>query len=123
MKRVLQKCHVFFLDNKIYQFQTSTLVMHKGTNILQKTNKSIPRNPCFLLHFYYITREARKTQLLESLILSELFTCKMFCQNMNIIAIWLCFKFFSHNFYYSIFYFIYFSLHCFKNYRSTTYSY
>ena len=50
MKRILQNLPHFFPDKKIYQFQMSTLVMHKGTNVSQKTNKSIPTNPRCLSH-------------------------------------------------------------------------
>lgn len=118
-KEFFKICHVFLLDNKIYQFQMLPTVIQTDTSDLQKMNKQS-------LLFSSSTIEARKSQLLESLILSkvlglgEVFSYKMFCQSMNIVAILFCLKFFVTIFIY--FYFVYFSLHCFKNYRSTTHS-
>lgn len=85
------KYTMIFLDNEIYQFQMSTLFMYKGPSDSQKTNKE--NYPKASLLFITSTIESRKSLLLESLILSEIlvlsefFGHKMFCQNMNLVAV------------------------------------
>lgn len=114
------KYAMFYLENEVYQFQMSTLVMYKGPSDSQKTNKE--NYPKASLLFIISAIESRKSLLLESLILSEIlvlsefFGHKMFCQNMNIVAV-----LFSLNFLVILifivlcFIFIYLLLHCFKN--------